>query len=66
MNGSFPICHAGCALRYWLVVTGEERGHVWFDGRADCSGLAPVLLENGHRATFGGWYGEWLQGSRKG
>jgi hypothetical protein len=24
MNGAIPICHEGCALRIWLVVTGEQ------------------------------------------
>jgi hypothetical protein len=29
MNGALPICHPGCALRLWLVVTGKESGNVW-------------------------------------
>lgn len=61
MNGAFPICHHGCALRYWLVVTGSEAGHVWFDQRADYKGLSPVLLKDGSRATFSAWYSEWLE-----
>jgi SMI1 / KNR4 family (SUKH-1) len=61
MNGAFPICHRGCALRLWLVVTGKESGNVWFDGRADYSGLSPVLLKNGSRAAFSSWYSEWLE-----
>jgi hypothetical protein len=24
MNGAIPKCHEGCALRIWLVVTGEQ------------------------------------------
>jgi hypothetical protein len=35
---------------------GEESGNVWFDGRADYSGLSPVSLKNGSRATFSSWY----------
>jgi SMI1/KNR4 family protein SUKH-1 len=35
MNGAFPICHMGCALRVWLVVSGEQRGCLWRDGRAE-------------------------------
>jgi hypothetical protein len=60
MNGAFPICEIGCALRIWLVVTGRETGNVWYDYRADRRGLAPVLLPDGRRATFGAWYMEWL------
>ncbi|HEY6971910.1 MAG TPA: SMI1/KNR4 family protein, partial [Candidatus Angelobacter sp.] len=29
VNGAIPICHEGCAIRIWLVVTGEEAGHLW-------------------------------------
>jgi hypothetical protein len=60
VNGAIPICHIGCALRIWLVVTGEERGRLWRDGRADFTGLSPVLLSNGTPAEFSSWYREWL------
>jgi hypothetical protein len=59
-NGAFPICHRGCALRIWLVVTGGEAGTVWYDDRADYGGIAPVLRHDGRRAKFGAWYTEWL------
>ena len=29
MNGAIPICHKGCAIRTWLVVTGPLSGTVW-------------------------------------
>lgn len=61
MNGSFPICHMGCALRVWLVVTGQERGRVWRDSRADDAGVSPMLLKDGSPASFSGWYMEWLE-----
>jgi hypothetical protein len=60
MNGAFPICHKGCALRIWLVVSGDEAGTVWSDDRADRRGIAPVMTSDGNRATFGAWYIEWL------
>jgi hypothetical protein len=60
MNGAFPICHKGCALRIWLVVSGDEAGTVWGDDRADYRGIAPILTHDGRRATFGAWYAEWL------
>jgi hypothetical protein len=60
MNGAFPICHMGCALRIWLVVSGGEAGNVWYDRRADYNGIAPVLTRGGDHATFGAWYTQWL------
>ena len=42
VNGAIPICHMGCALRIWLVVTGPERGHLWLDKRAARAGLQPI------------------------
>ena len=59
MNGAFPICHEGCALRIWLVVTGEQAGTLWEDRRSEYQGLRPVSLDNGSRATFYTWYAEW-------
>ncbi len=60
VNGAFPVCHMGCALRVWLVVKGAEAGHLWYDWRADYRGLAPVCLKDGSRATFSSWYADWL------
>jgi SMI1/KNR4 family protein SUKH-1 len=61
MNGAFPICHMGCALRVWLAVTGQQRGRLWRDGRAEQTGLSPILLKNGSPADFSRWYMEWMQ-----
>ena len=60
VNGAIPICHAGCAIRIWLVITGNQRGRLWLDGRAEFSGLSP-LYSNGRPATFDSWYEEWLE-----
>lgn len=62
MNGAIPICHAGCALRIWLVVTGPEAGHLWFDKRADLGGVMPLSSDVGLPLTFDAWYEEWLEG----
>jgi SMI1 / KNR4 family (SUKH-1) len=29
VNGAIPICHEGCALRIWLVLTGRQTGRLW-------------------------------------
>jgi hypothetical protein len=65
MNGAIPICHKGCALRVWLVITGGESGYLWEDCRADYTGLFPVVLKNGSRPTFSSWYAEWLADARQ-
>jgi len=28
MDGAIPICHQGCALRNWLVITGPQAGRI--------------------------------------
>ena len=61
VNGAIPICHKGCALRIWLVVTGGQAGHLWHDGRSDYTGITPLRLADGSLATFSLWYGEWLE-----
>jgi hypothetical protein len=61
LNGPIPICHEGCALRIWLVVAGEIAGQLWEDRRSEGRGIRPVRLADGSPATFGAWYGEWLQ-----
>lgn len=60
MNGAIPICHEGCALRIWLVVTGDQAGRLWHDGRADHKGLKALVSADGAPATFSLWYNEWL------
>jgi hypothetical protein len=60
VNGAIPICHEGCALRMWLVLSGEQAGNVWEDRRSEYKGLRPVRIDNGSSATFYEWYAEWL------
>lgn len=60
LDGATPICHMGCALRFWLVVTGSETGNIWADHRVDHKGLFPVAGKNSNRVNFYQWYREWL------
>lgn len=60
MDGAIPICHQGCAIRTWLVVTGPMRGTVWNDYRSEYNGIAPVMNSNGERSSFTDWYSAWL------
>jgi hypothetical protein len=63
VNGAFPICHEGCALRILLVVNGAAAGYLWEDRRSENGGLKPLRLADGSLAMFAGWYCEWLENS---
>ncbi|WP_325049235.1 SMI1/KNR4 family protein [Micromonospora deserti] len=58
--GAICLCDEGCLRRYWLVVTGDERGTVWRDYRVDAIDLAPLIDAHGRRLTFARWYLGWL------
>lgn len=60
MNGAIPICHYGCCIRAWLVITGKMKGTVWIDNRTDGKGICPSLSNNGKYETFTEWYLNWL------
>ena len=60
LDGAIPICHLGCALRQWLVVSGKEAGSVWNDNRADEAGIEPWRFREQRRSTFYTWYRSWL------
>jgi hypothetical protein len=62
-RGCIPLCHEGCALRDWLVVTGPEAGTVWHDASADEAGISPIQLGKKKRVSFSEWYLDWLQRS---
>lgn len=63
MDGAIPICHEGCALRDWLVVTGPLAGTVWKDYRSDMGGLEPYCGADGNPISFRNWYLRWLDDS---
>ena len=59
-DGAIPICHEGCAMRNWLVVTGPLAGTVWRDLRVNNEGIAPFMNEDGTRMGFNDWYLHWV------
>jgi hypothetical protein len=63
--GAVCLCDDGCLRRYWLVVTGEERGKIWRDYRIDGAGLAPLFDAHGRRLTFTRWYLSWLNDAKE-
>lgn len=60
VNGAIPICHEGCGYYNLLVVTGENSGTMWIDGRCSDGGIAPLTRYDGDVHTFASWYSEWL------
>lgn len=59
--GAICLCHLGCALRQWLVVSGPDRGRMWDDRRADGIDLQPMSNADGSPMTFADWYLSWLE-----
>ncbi len=62
-KGSIDVCEYGCALRFKLIVTGEERGNIWFDERPDTMGISPVKNKVDKKMSFYEWYTSWLDDS---
>jgi hypothetical protein len=50
--GSLRFYNIGCELYLLLVVSGEERGSVWADLRADAEGIKPMYQNNGDVSGF--------------
>ncbi|WP_370462996.1 SMI1/KNR4 family protein [Nocardiopsis sp. FR26] len=59
--GALCLCHLGCALRQWLVVSGPETGRMWDDVRVENEDLRPLTGEDGAPLTFADWYLGWLR-----
>lgn len=61
MDGAVPICHHGCSIRSWLVVSGgAEHGTIWVDDTPDERGVYPETLDGQPRIGFFEWYLDWL------
>ncbi|QKW22774.1 hypothetical protein HUT16_30080 [Kitasatospora sp. NA04385] len=59
-TGAVFLVDHGCAFSALLVVSGPMRGTMWFDGRATCDRLNPLLNDDRQAATFAEWYLDWL------
>ncbi|MFK7983970.1 MAG: SMI1/KNR4 family protein [Saprospiraceae bacterium] len=59
-KGSIELCEYGCALRFRLIISGPEKGKIWFDERADRNGMSPVRNNKGEKLDFITWYMNWL------
>ncbi|MFG2644712.1 hypothetical protein ACGFYP_27520 [Streptomyces sp. NPDC048370] len=47
-SGSVCIQEHGCGFSTLLVVTGPHRGTMWFDARATCDLILPLMLDGRH------------------
>lgn len=59
ISGCLQIGHIGHGNTFLLVVNGDEKGHIWIDGRADYSGLIPKM-KDGRKISFIEWYIDYL------
>lgn len=48
--GTLCLSEQGCNLRDLLVVSGDERGHIWTDDRCDGGGFQPIEPNRTRRA----------------
>jgi hypothetical protein len=63
LPGALYLCNYGCALRFFLIVTGPCKGEVWHDWQADNTGVYPAVDGQGRRLGFLEWYEGWLDRS---
>jgi hypothetical protein len=59
-TGALRIINGGCENYVLLIVTGAERGNLWYDARHDALGIFPLAGPLGARVQFDG-----LQASRE-
>lgn len=62
ISGCLQISHYGHGCTNLLVIKGESKGQIWFDGRADYEGLIPEQDKHGCIYNFFEWYDSWLNG----
>jgi len=55
--GAVFIQENGCGFSTLLVLTGPQRGTMWFDARATCDRILPLNLD-GRPVSFTSWLGQ--------
>jgi SMI1 / KNR4 family (SUKH-1) len=61
ITGSLRICDYGCAVYFLLIISGNEKGNIWIDDRANDGGIYPVISKvKKSKMNFIEWYEEWL------
>lgn len=75
-QGTIAIATYGCGVDALLVVTGEQRGHIWIDDRSNDGGIYPFsseccafyhddpysleTVDDTAALSFYDWYQDWL------
>jgi uncharacterized protein (TIGR02996 family) len=59
LPGCLEMSEFGCGIVAFLVVTGEQRGTIWYGG----DGLTPAMGRDAQQVGFLGWYENWLDES---
>ncbi|WP_446220058.1 SMI1/KNR4 family protein [Micromonospora sp. IBHARD004] len=63
--GAVHLSDNGCGFYTLLVVSGTERGNVWFDRRATSDVIVPLRNRGGTHATFTDFYLDWLDAAEQ-
>ncbi|MGW3887269.1 SMI1/KNR4 family protein [Micromonospora chokoriensis] len=63
--GAVYLSDDGCGFYTLLIVSGAERGNVWFDRRATSDVIVPLRNRDGTRATFTDFYLDWLDAAER-
>ncbi|MCG5460614.1 SMI1/KNR4 family protein [Micromonospora sp. MED01] len=59
-TGVVYLSDNGCGFYTLLVVSGTERGNIWFDRRATSDVIVPLRHQDGRHVTFTDFYLDWL------
>jgi hypothetical protein len=46
-QGAFSFASVRGICHYLLIISGTERGNIWYDGRPESAGISPLLMVNG-------------------
>ncbi|MGW3285991.1 SMI1/KNR4 family protein [Streptomyces sp. NPDC001002] len=60
--GAVNLSHEGCGYCHWLVLSGPERGRMWFDERPGDGTFHPLGAPQ-TQVDFAEWYLDWVEKS---
>jgi hypothetical protein len=60
-RGTISICEEGDGYNHLIVLSGKEKGNIWFDGCVSNQGMAPFTTQEKARFSFLDWYESWLE-----
>ena len=57
--GCLRVCFLGCSHNILLIVTGQDKGTIWYEGTGSSQGICPIEIAN-KKVSFFEWYDSWL------